>query len=197
MQTAPRQISDERIFDELVARVKRLEDEKHILACMNRYMYLCDKIDADFNMDDLLALFTKDAIWEGIGKRYDKTFGRLTGRDEIVAMFAKYMKKPPHFTLNVHVLGNAQVDIDDKGGAGDIEADNIEADNIEAKGSWILVQTSTFASGLSWLNCARIRAGFRYEEEKWRICHFRTENLFSRPMEKAWDDNASLPVPKA
>jgi len=56
------------------------------------------------------------------------------------------------------------------------------------------MQTSTFASGLSWLNCARIKAGFRYEDEKWRICHFRTENLFSRPMEKAWNDDASLHV---
>jgi len=181
MPAAPSQMSATSTVNELAARIKRLEDEKHILACMNRYMYLCDKIDADFDMEQLLALFTKDAIWEGVGKRYDKTFGSLRGHDEIASMFAKYMKTPPHFTLNVHVLGNAEV----------------AADDMEATGSWILVQTSTFASGLSWLNCARIKAGFRYEDEKWRICHFRTENLFSRPMEKAWNDDATLPVPNS
>jgi len=121
MPAAPSQMSAASTVNELAARIKRLEDEKHILACMNRYMYLCDKIDADFDMEQLLALFTKDAIWEGVGKRYDKTFGSLRGHDEIASMFAKYMKTPPHFTLNVHVLGNAEV----------------KADDIEAKGSWI------------------------------------------------------------
>ena len=165
-------------LESLRTRVVQLEAEKGIRQCMNRYMYLCDILNVGFPIETLMSLFTEDAVWEGKGNRYAKTFGRYEGRDEIQAMFAKYTEAPAHFLLNVHFLANELIDVEDD----------------SAAGSWVLLQPSTFASGESQLSSARITAKFRCEEDGWRICHFQTENLFSRPLKEPWDNAAPLPV---
>lgn len=49
-----------------------------------------------------------------------------------------------------------------------------------ARGSWVMLQTSTFADGRSHLNAARLTVDFARGVVRWRMSHFRTENLFSR-----------------
>ena len=109
-------------------RLKALEDEKNVSACMNRYMKLCDVLDVGFDLKLLADLFTEDATWEGKGSRYAKTFGRYEGRDAIMDMFAKYTKPPAHFELNVHFLANEIVTVDGN----------------TATASWVLLQPSSF-----------------------------------------------------
>ncbi|MGK8705869.1 nuclear transport factor 2 family protein [Metapseudomonas otitidis] len=162
----------------LEARLRQLESESAVRACMNRYMVLCDALDARTPLDELAGLFTADAIWEGKGARYAKSFGGYRGREAIRAMFAGYMTEPAHFALNVHFLCSELI--------------RVEGD--EASGSWVMLQTSTFASGASHLNAARLTVRFREEEGTWRMAHFQTENLFGRPVE-AWNSDARLPVP--
>ena len=160
-------------------RLKALEDEKLVRQCMNRYMQLCDILGVGFELSTLTELFTQDAIWEGKGNRYSKTFGRFEGRTAIAEMFEKYTKEPAHFALNVHFLANELIKVDGQ----------------QATASWVLLQPSTFADGKSQLSCARITADFREVDGIWRINHFQTMNLFSRPIEKPWDNAALLPVP--
>ncbi len=162
----------------LDARLRQLESESAVRACMNRYMVLCDALDARTPLDELAGLFTADAIWEGKGAKYAKSFGGYRGREAIRAMFAGYMTEPAHFALNVHFLCSELI--------------RVEGD--EASGSWVMLQTSTFASGASHLNAARLTVRFREEEGVWRMAHFQTENLFGRPVE-AWNSDAHLPVP--
>jgi len=162
----------------LEARLRQLESENAVRACMNRYMVLCDALDARTPLDELAGLFTADAIWEGKGVKYAKSFGGYRGREAIRAMFAGYMTEPAHFALNVHFLCSELI--------------RVEGD--EANGSWVMLQTSTFASGASHLNAARLTVRFREEEGTWRMAHFQTENLFGRPVE-AWNSDAHLPVP--
>ncbi|MDH1264785.1 nuclear transport factor 2 family protein [Pseudomonas sp. GD03944] len=162
----------------LEARLHQLESENAVRACMNRYMVLCDALDARTPLDELAGLFTADAIWEGKGAKYAKSFGGYQGREAIRAMFAGYMTEPAHFALNVHFLCSELI--------------RVEGD--EANGSWVMLQTSTFASGASHLNAARLTVRFREEEGTWRMAHFQTENLFGRPVE-AWNSDAHLPVP--
>lgn len=162
----------------LEARLHQLESESAVRACMNRYMVLCDALDARTPLDELAGLFTADAIWEGKGAKYAKSFGGYRGREAIRAMFAGYMTEPAHFALNVHFLCSELI--------------RVEGD--EANGSWVMLQTSTFASGASHLNAARLTVRFREEEGAWRMAHFQTENLFGRPVE-AWNSDAHLPVP--
>jgi hypothetical protein len=164
----------------LEARLDRLESAAAIRACLNRYMVLCDQLDARTPLDELAGLFTADAVWEGVGEKYRDTFGRLTGREAIRAMLARYTVAPPHFALNVHFLTSETIDVH----APDAAA-----------GSWVMLQTSTFASGASHLNAARLAIDFARAEGRWRIAHFRTENLFSRPVD-AWNATAALPVPR-
>lgn len=163
---------------ELEARLARFEVEHAVRACMNRYMALCDVLDADSPLDELTGLFTADAVWEGKGARYAKSFGGYRGREAIRAMFATYMKTPAHFDLNVHFLTSELIEVKEDG----------------AQGSWVMLQTSTFAAGASHLNGARLTVRFMEEQGQWRMAHFQTENLFSRPVD-AWNSEADLPVP--
>ena len=162
----------------LEARLHQLESEHAVRACMNRYMALCDALDAHTPLEELAGLFSVDAIWEGKGAKYAKSFGGYRGREAIRAMFAGYMSEPAHFALNVHFLCSELI--------------RVEGD--QANGSWVMLQTSTFASGASHLNAARLTVRFREEQGVWRMAHFQTENLFGRPVD-AWNSDAHLPVP--
>ena len=108
-------------------KLQRFEDEHSIRACMNRYMYLCDNLDAGFDLAPLMELFTEDAIWQGKGKRYGATFGAHEGmRKRSEQCFAKYTRPPAHFETNVHFL----------------TSELIEVNRDQAQGSWVLLQTS-------------------------------------------------------
>jgi len=165
---------------ELLVRLEALEREGAVRACMNRYMQLCDVLGVGFELETLTSLFTEDAVWEGKGTRYAASFGRYEGRSNIASMFAKYTIEPAHFALNIHLLGNEMIVVDGERG----------------KGSWVLMQPSEFSSGKSQLSCARISAEFVFTKGECLIKHFQTENIFSRPMNAAWNQSAELPVPK-
>ncbi|UMZ11318.1 nuclear transport factor 2 family protein [Pseudomonas sp. MPFS] len=165
-------------ISQLQARLQFFENQQAIRACINRYMTLCDSLDADTPLDELAGLFTCEAVWEGKGVRYATSFGGYRGREAIRAMFATYMRTPAHFALNAHFLAS----------------EVIEVEGDEGRGSWMMLQASTFAEGASHLNAARLTVCFALEEGHWRIAHFQTENLFSRPT-TAWNNDAPLPVP--
>ncbi|CAM3013964.1 nuclear transport factor 2 family protein [Pseudomonas plecoglossicida] len=166
-------------IQDLQARLQRFENQQAIRVCINRYMELCDQLDASTPLDELAALFTQDAVWEGKGAKYAASFGGYRSREAIRAMFATYMKTPAHFALNVHFL----------------TSEVIEAEADQGLGRWVMLQTSTFADGASHLNAARLTVRFALEEGQWRMAHFQTENLFSRPVSE-WNSEAVLPVPE-
>jgi hypothetical protein len=173
-------MNHENRLEQLEQRLTHLESENAVRACMNRYMVLCDELGVDSPLEELAGLFTQDAIWEGKGAKYQNAFGGYRGRDSIRAMFATYMVEPAHFALNVHFL----------------TSELIRVEGTRASGSWVMLQTSTFASGASHLNSARLSVEFQQDPETgvWRMAHFVTENLFSRPVD-TWNSNAHLPVP--
>jgi ketosteroid isomerase-like protein len=162
----------------LEQRLALLESQNTVRACMNRYMVLCDELGVSTPLDELAGLFTEDAVWEGKGTKYQNAFGGYCGRAAIKAMLATYMVEPAHFALNAHFL----------------TSELIRVEGTQASASWVMLQTSTFASGASHLNSARLTVSFRQEEGEWRMAHFVTENLFSRPV-SGWNSCAELPVP--
>ncbi|WP_221798170.1 nuclear transport factor 2 family protein [Oceanobacter mangrovi] len=163
-------------------RLEALESENAIRRCINRYMDLCDHLDANTPLDELGNLFTTDAVWEGKGARYANSFGGHVGREAIVEMLAKYCVEPAHFSVNVHYLTSEVIVVDGP-------------DSNSASASWNMLQVSTFSSGGSHLNSARLSVTFRNDGDAWRIAHFQTENLFSRPVDH-WNSEAHLPVPE-
>src|ERR1700736_3146578 len=114
----------------LQGRVARLEAETAVRAVVAEYMRLCDSLSSNgISMSDLGALFTRDAVWEGRGARNTTAFGKHVGREAIVTFLDAYRGPVPHFMLNVHFLTSETISVDDSG----------------ARGSWVLLQTSTVA----------------------------------------------------
>jgi ketosteroid isomerase-like protein len=176
----PHDTSAERLA-RLEARLQCFEDAEAIRTCVTRYMTLCDSLDAASPLDLLLDCFTEDAVWTGMGARYGASFGAHQGREALGAMFRTYMRTPAHFALNVHFLCNEQV-----------RATGLD----QAVAQWVMLQTSTFSSGASHLNAARLNLQMaRCADGRWRIARFETENLFSRPV-SGWQSESELPVPE-
>lgn len=166
--------------DALNDRIAALEAEGAIRRLVARYMEICDVLDADAPMAELGALFTEEATWQGAGAKYDAAFGGHQGRDAIVAFLNGYREPAPHFAANAHFLTSESITVD-----GEV-----------AEGSWVMLQTPTFADGASFLMAARLNLAFKIEDGRWRIHRFATENLFSRPVDGGWNIDAAIPVPQ-
>jgi hypothetical protein len=147
----------------LAERLAVLELQEAARATLSRYMDLCDVPRPPFRWEDMASLFTEDAIWEGIGPEYVGKFGRLEGRAAILSMLADFLPPSSHFRRNVHLLGNSR----------------IAANHNTATGEWIMQQLSEYDGGGTELISARLRVDFEYAEGAARICHFRTEKLFT------------------
>ena len=172
-------MADPADMEAVLARLRDLEAERAIRAVMARYMELCDTLGPDTPMDELGALFTRDAVWTGVGAKYAGAFGRHEGRGAIVAMLGRYRGPPPHFAMNAHFLCSETIAIDGQ----------------TARGGWMMLQASTYADGRSDLRSARLALRFALEGAAWRISRFETENLFSRRVD-LWDDPAPVPTPE-
>ena len=156
----------------LQARIVALEAENAVRKTIARYMALCDVPSGALDGETLAALFTQDAIWEGIGPQYTQKFGHLRGHEAILAMLQRYLPPVPHFATNVHFL----------------TSETIEVNGARAKGRWIMLQASGYVDARAELIAARLEIDFvpAQDGRNWLIQHFRTERLFDAP----WQVNA-------
>ncbi|WP_175942581.1 nuclear transport factor 2 family protein [Caballeronia sp. BCC1704] len=152
----------------IVERLRALEAHNAVRRSIARYMALCDVPARALEGESLAALFSDDAVWEGIGPQYANKFGRLVGPANIVAMLQRYLPPTPHFTTNTHFL----------------TSEHIEVHGESAKGRWIMLQASGYVDGRAELIAARLEVDFTpssHDEAIWLIRHFRTERLFDAP----------------
>ncbi|MBP0589800.1 nuclear transport factor 2 family protein [Paraburkholderia sp. LEh10] len=154
-------------LDALHARIAALEAERAVRETIARYMALCDVPSGALDGESLAALFTQDAVWEGIGPQYTQKFGRLQGSADILAMLQRYLPPAPHFATNVHFLTSETIDVD----------------GTRAKGRWIMLQASGYVDTRAELIAARLEVDFTPAPDgrTWQIQHFRTERLFDAP----------------
>ncbi|MBO3274693.1 nuclear transport factor 2 family protein [Pseudomonas schmalbachii] len=156
----------------LQQRLAVLEGESQVRRLMARYMDLCDvprNAPASPSLEitaELTALFSEDAIWEGIGRETAQTFGHHQGRAAVAAFVAAYLPPSPHFSLNLHYLTSEMIRVEGEG----------------ARGQWIMQQISTYADGRSELFGTRLDIDFRCIDGNWLISHFRTQRLFQQPL---------------
>jgi len=164
---------------DLARRVRVLEAEAEIRRVQARYMFLCDTpcpesgvLGDDHRIDLIMALYTEDAVWEGVGEYYDGQFGRAEGADAVRAHFRRFWgeKKDPELLLNAHYLTSEQIHVD-----GD-----------EASGQWIHVQPWLFSDGTALLRSSRLNNAFRRSDGTWKITRTRTENVFIAPLAPGW-----------
>ncbi|ABQ70526.1 hypothetical protein Swit_4186 [Rhizorhabdus wittichii RW1] len=151
----------------LAARIAVLEDEALIRRVAARYMRLCDEPLVDDSDAAFTDLFTQDVVWEGVGARASQEFGRVEGRDALLAWFGS-LRAPGtrHFLLNVHFL----------------TSESIEVDGDRATGRWTMFQTALLGDEAGELRMASLRIGFRRDGSTWRIAHFRTRSLCKAPI---------------
>ena len=165
------------IIAALQARLRTLEAQNAVRKTIARYMALCDVPARALEGESLAALFSDDAVWEGIGPQYAHKFGRLEGPGPIVAMLQRYLPPTPHFTTNVHFL----------------TAEHIEVDGDHAKGRWIMLQASGYVDANAQLIAARLEVDFvpsSHDESVWLIRRFTTERLFDAP----WNVNPAAGI---
>jgi hypothetical protein len=154
--------------EQIVERLRALEARDAVRKTIARYMALCDVPARAFENESLAALFSDEAVWEGVGPHYADKFGRVHGPRDIVAMLQTYLPPTPHFATNVHFL----------------TSEHIEVNGHEAKGRWIMLQASGYVDAKAELIAARLEVDFTpssHDETTWLIRHFRTERLFDAP----------------
>lgn len=165
----------------ILKRLNELEAHNQIRHCLNRYMQICDELNMHTDLDELMNLFDRDCIWEGVGEKYSKSFGRLDTWQSLYDMFRTYTQKDSHFVMNAHFVSSEQISIEGS----------------EAVGQWLMLQTSTFKTGASHLNAAKLTIRFKQQaDHSWKMKHFQTENILSRPVSH-WTSDDELPVPQA
>jgi hypothetical protein len=157
----------------LELRLARLEAEHAVRKTLARYMALCDVPCVVGEPADLRALFTDDAIWEGLGPLYVKKFGRMEGVDAIFTMLTRYLPPTPHFAVNAHLLGAETIEV--------------SADARHASGRWIMLQSSAYIDERVEGIVARLHIDFSLTDHgQWKISHFRTERLLNSPLNAGW-----------
>lgn len=167
-------------FDQLAERVATLEAEAEVRRIQARYMFLCDTpvpeaggISDDERIDRIMALYSDDAVWEGVGEYYDNQFGRCEGKAAIRAHFESFWDKDkePKLLLNCHYLTSEQIRVDGN----------------QAEGQWVHMQPWIFADGKSLLRSSRLNNAFRKEPDgNWLITRTRTENVFIASLTEGW-----------
>lgn len=151
-------ISDISLLEE---RIRVLEAESAVRHLLNQYMFLCDVPGPDTRDSALGQLFCQEAVWQGVGSRYAVKFGRIEGRQAIVAMLMGYLPPASHFLSNMHFLSGEQITVD----------------GFQAKGRWVMQQLSRYESGQAESIVAALNVEFLWEAGAWRISSFSTERV--------------------
>ncbi|GGF11595.1 nuclear transport factor 2 family protein [Williamsia phyllosphaerae] len=174
-------ISADTIAD-LTTRIETLEAEADIRRIQARYMFLCDTPCPEFGItndkdriDAILALYTEDAVWEGVGTHYEGQFGRADGKAAISAHFQRFWgeKRDPALVLNAHYLTSEQIHVQGN----------------RASGQWIHMQPWLFADGTALLRSSRLNNTFTRIDGHWLIARTRTENVFTAPLPDGFTEN--------
>jgi hypothetical protein len=179
--------------ERLAAEVAALRAESAARRLLGRYMFLCDSPLPEPGMTDaertraIGALFTEDAIWEGVGGTHGAQFGRHVGPAAIAAHMTRfYGARDPRQIFNTHYLCSEQ----------------LVATPDEAEGRWVQFQPWIYDDGTSVIRSSRLLVRFRDTENGWRIAHYRTENLFVADLPRSWpatliEESALITVPPA
>lgn len=168
-------------LSEAVARLRREVDaltaEAQARRLLGRYMFLCDVplpeagLSPEQRAEAIAALFTEDAIWEGVGGTHGAQFGRHVGPKEIAAHFGRfYAARDPQQIFNTHYVCTEQVWATPDG----------------AEGQWVQFQPWIDDAGKSIIRSSRLHILFRPTEDGWKIARYRTESLFIADLPDNW-----------
>ncbi len=161
--TTPRRSTefDMATVEELIARVRRLDDIEQIKQLKARYCAYCDD---NYDAEGIASLFTEDGVWDG------GALGKGEGRAGIVKFFQRASSA---FTFAIHNVMNPIIEVD--------------GDN--ATGRWYLMQPLTRRSGDSesamWL-AGRYEDDYVRVDGEWKFQSLRFFTRMLTPYDEGW-----------
>ena len=151
----------DRVEEDAVDSFRDLRAEAAIRRLAARYMALCDVPATEKPGSLMTDLFTPDVVWEGVGAKAGQEFGRVDGRNALIAWF-NGMIDPPRYQLNLHFL----------------TSEAITAEGCSGNGTWVMFQAAIRTDEAGEIRAARLDVDFRMELGQWCIAHFRTRSVF-------------------
>lgn len=143
----------------LEERVQRLEDNEEIRRLKIRY---ARAVDAGFDVDTLVSLFTPDGVWDG------GEFGVHKGTAAIRTFFTGM---PSQLTFCLHFMCGQTIDVAPSG--------------TEATGHWYLWELGTFKGQAVWI-AMTYNDTYRKVNGKWLFATTKLNIAFMTPYEKGW-----------
>ncbi|MEV0974914.1 hypothetical protein [Microtetraspora glauca] len=134
---------------------------------LRRYMELCDVPAAGYSRQELEGLFTRDAVWQGVGSWNAERFGQVTTPPRIADMLESYLSPGSHFTVNMHMLGRGAVSVRDGG----------------VEGCWPMVRLSAYVAGGSDITLTRLRVRFQTEDDRVLISRYEPRRLWAKALD--------------
>jgi ketosteroid isomerase-like protein len=143
-------------------RLARLEAAEQIRNLKGRY---CDLCDTGYAAEELAALFTEDAVWDG-----GPELGRHAGRAAIRAFFERM---PAMLSFAIHHATNPQI--------------TVSADTTSATGRWCLLQVATSAAdGQAFWFAATYDDTYVRVDDGWLFASVQVTSHFVAPYERGW-----------
>lgn len=139
-------------------KIREFEDIENIKKLKFRYARLAD----EQNLNDMVDLFTDDAVWEG------PQFGRYDGKDAIRGALTNFWTS---ITWSIHLMTNPIIEVDPSGQ--------------EATGQWYIWEPATVDGRPLWM-VGSYDEKYRKEDGRWKFSYVYLNFEFMTPYESGW-----------
>lgn len=146
---------------DLATRVAKLEAAEEIRSLKARYAKVCD---IGYPPDEMVPLFTEDAVWTDVTGR----FGTHEGRDAICDFFAGVSES---ISWAGHYMIGPKITVDD--------------DLVNAQGTWYLFQPCIIDGDAVWL-AGSYADQYRFEDDAWKMARLELTLEVVTSFEEGW-----------
>ena len=159
----------DKMIEDLLNRVRRLEDESAIRRLMADMMLTADDRDDPRWGERMVDYYTEDGQWTS-ASGFAEVGMTERGREALAKKFAMGTR----ICESSHLLGS----------------ESIEVDGDEATGAWLCFEPATLrgpgdSREAVWV-MARYHCEFRRSETGWKVRTVRFEGIFCTPFDKGW-----------
>ena len=168
---------EEKVFAELLVRVKRLEDESAIRRLMADMLLKADEREFPQWGERMVGYYTDDGQWTSSSGFADVGMSER-GRQALIKKFTTGTR----ICESSHLLGSESI--------------TVKSD--EAEGTWLCFEPATlkgFGGALEpvWI-MGRYFAEFRRTQTGWKVRTMRYEGIFCTPFDKGWTKERFLSI---
>jgi ketosteroid isomerase-like protein len=170
-------LTDNKIIQDLLARVQRLEDEAAIRNLMAEMLRKADERDNPRWGERLVEYYTDDGMWAS-GSGFADVGMAERGKEALTKKFTTGTR----ISESSHLLGS----------------EFLEVQGDEANGTWLCFEPATLKQEgdrdeAVWI-MGRYICEFRREDGGWKVRTVRFEGIFCTPFDKGWTSERFTPI---